>query len=101
MFSKIVLALALVAGANAKLYTEKKESQLYMWNAFKADFNKVYESADEEAMRFETFVRNLAIIDERNEKDSATHGITKFADLTTAEFKEHYTNYEPSKKNLR
>jgi len=101
MFSKIVLALALVAGANAKLYTEHKESQLYMWNAFKADFNKVYESADEEAMRFETFVRNLAIIDQRNEADSATHGITKFADLTTAEFKEHYTNYEPSKKNLR
>eukprot|EP00618_Florenciella_parvula_P036491 CAMPEP_0119483076 /NCGR_PEP_ID=MMETSP1344-20130328/10639_1 /TAXON_ID=236787 /ORGANISM="Florenciella parvula, Strain CCMP2471" /LENGTH=333 /DNA_ID=CAMNT_0007517539 /DNA_START=64 /DNA_END=1065 /DNA_ORIENTATION=+ len=103
MFSKIVLALALVAGANAKLYTEHKESQRYMWNSFKADFNKVYENAEEEAARFETFVRNLAIIDQRNaaETGTATHGITKFADLSAAEFKEHYTNYEPSKKNLR
>jgi C1A family cysteine protease len=102
MFSKIVLALALI-GANAKLYSESETSQKYMFETFKNDYAKVYESADEEALRFEIFVRNLAIIDERNaaEKGTATHGITKFADLSAAEFKEHYTNYEPSKKNLR
>jgi len=99
MLSKIVLALALV-GANAKFYSENKETQLYMWNQFKADYNKAY-SADEEEARFEIFVRNLAIIDERNAKDTATHGITRFADLSPAEFKAHFTNYEPSKKNLR
>ena len=39
MFSKIVLALALV-GANAKLYTENAESQRYMWNQFKVTFRE-------------------------------------------------------------
>jgi len=102
MFSKIVLALMLV-GTQAKLYTENAETQRYMWNAFKADYNKSYETEEEDKSRFETFVRNLALIDARNaaETGSATHGITKFADMSTAEFKEHYLNYTPEKKNLR
>ena len=37
------------------------------------------------------------MIDARNaeEKGSAQHGITKFADLTQDEFKAHYLNYVP------
>ena len=59
-----------------------------MWESFKAEHNKIYADMNEEMSRFNTFVQNLKLIDERNaeETGTATHGITKFADLTVRLF---------------
>jgi C1A family cysteine protease len=66
---------------------------------FKTEHAKRYATADEEAFRFTVFVQNLKIIDARNaeEEGSATHGITKFTDLTVDEFKRSHLNYVPHK----
>jgi C1A family cysteine protease len=102
MFSKIVLALALFAApASANVYTSNDASQKYLWEEFKAEYGKTYASAEEEELRFNIFIDNLHIIDRRNEKDTAQHGITKFSDLTPNEFKTHYTNYVPNPDRTR
>jgi len=79
MFSKVVLALAMLAGsASALLYTSHPESQKYMWEQFKQEYSKNYATMEEETQRFGFFVDNLKLADERNSADSATYGITKF-----------------------
>mmetsp|Transcript_36638 Transcript_36638/g.72578 ORF Transcript_36638/g.72578 Transcript_36638/m.72578 type:complete len:331 (+) Transcript_36638:64-1056(+) len=100
MFSKIVLALALAAGASTRLFTEDEKSQKYMWVNFKAEHGKTYATMEEEMERFTTFVGNLKVIDARNLLDTASHGITKFADMSTEEFKAKYTNYVPDAGRL-
>jgi len=95
MFSKVVLALAMVAGASASLYSPSAEAQRYMWDSFKAEYGKTYADDKEEAERFDVFVKNLKVIDERAAADTASHGITKFADLSPEEFKTGYLNYKP------
>jgi C1A family cysteine protease len=102
MFSKIVLALALFAApASATFYTSNEQSQKYLWAEFKAEYGKTYSSAEEEELRFNVFVDNLHLIDRRNAEDTASHGITKFSDLTPNEFKSRYTNYVPKDREGR
>jgi C1A family cysteine protease len=94
MSSKIILAAALVGGASARLFTDSRESQKYMWESFKTEYGKTYDTMEEEAHRFGVFVNNLKVIDARQAKEtSATHGLTKFADQTVAEFKASHLNY--------
>ena len=63
--------------------------------AFKANFNKVYQSGVHEAERFAVFVDNFNFI--RNHKgDGYTVGVNEFADLTHEEFKAKYLGYKPS-----
>eukprot|EP01083_Nonionella_stella_P146447 460609_1 len=95
MFSKVILALAL-GSASATLYSQSEDSQKYLWESFKTEFGKTYENAGEEALRFDIFVQNLKMIDERNAKDTASHGITKFMDMSPAEFKQTHLNYVPN-----
>ena len=62
------------------------------WENYKIEFNKTY-AAHEEPRRFKVFTHNLALIEERNAaegKDGATHGWTKFIDLTPEEFSARY-----------
>eukprot|EP01038_Epipyxis_sp_PR26KG_P005639 gene5639-7785_t len=71
-----------------------------LFKEFKTKFNKEYASAIEEQQKYENFKTFLALIDERNDKEllnkgSAVHGITKFADLSHTEFKNHYLGYKP------
>jgi C1A family cysteine protease len=102
MFSKIVLALALFAApASAKFYSESPSTQKYLWESFKSEFNKEYASEDEEAYRFNVFVENLRLIDSRNEVDTASHGITKFMDMSPSEFRETHLNYIPDPNRER
>lgn len=101
MMKLAALALALASSATAQLlHSNNPETQMYLWNAFKAEHGKAYHSEEEEAKRFEIFLINLAIIDKRNEAEngSAVHGITKFADISVAEFKETHLNYVPFEK---
>jgi len=101
--SKVIFTIALVAGsAYAKHYTSSESSQLFMWKAFKAEYQILYEDDAEDELRFGVFVQNLKLIDARNaaETGTAVHGITKFCDLTVEEFKEGYLNYAPPEKNV-
>jgi len=100
MFSKIIISLALAASASATVYTEDRVAQRYLWEQFKTEHGKSYATMDEELERFHIFVENLKIIDARNAEDTASHGITKFADLSPAEFKKSYLNYVPDAARL-
>jgi len=93
IYNTLAFALGLIS-ANALLYTQDTVTQDYMWNSFKQEYNKKY-SAEEEAHRFQIFLENMKIADKRNEAElshggSATHGITRFSDLTQEEFQTHY-----------
>jgi len=101
--NKIILALALFGSASAAVFSENDAVQTFMWNSFKADFNKNY-AAGEESARFAIFLENLKLIDERNEAEAraggtAVHGINKFADMSAEEFKKGYLNYRPRETN--
>jgi C1A family cysteine protease len=101
MFSKVILALALV-GANAGFHTNDKSAQKFMWAQWKEEYGKGYDKT-EEAVRFEIFVENLKIVDERNAAEVAVggekvHGMTKFSDLSQEEFADRYLNADASQK---
>jgi len=85
---KAVLAIALLCVLAAAATTSR--SDLLQWQQFKITYSKSYANAAEERERFAIFKTNLHKIKEMNHKEprgGATFGVTKFADLTTAEFK--------------
>jgi len=68
---------------SAKSETEKKQ----LFSKFKGDFGKSYANANDEDKRYQTFVNKLAAIDQLNQAEGAMiYGITKYSDLTDAEF---------------
>jgi C1A family cysteine protease len=96
----LILALALLSGASASLFTNNTESMLQSFDSFKRDFAKSYASRAEDASRFEIFVENMKIADARNTAEqraggSARHGITRFSDLSQDEFAARYLNSVP------
>lgn len=102
-FAAVVLALAFGI-AQADLFTVDQQRLTYMWDSFKEQYSKSYETAEEEASRYEIFVSNLALADERNVREqraggSAVHGITKFMDLSPKEFTQRYLGSMESMKN--
>jgi len=59
-----------------------------LFTAWKAQYNKQYDSTDEEAIRFTNFKLSIERVQARNAKNSnAVFGLTKFADLSVEEFK--------------
>jgi len=103
MIYPIVAALAFAASASAKLYTEDNSQQKYMWESFKRDHSRSYATMEEENQRFGHFLENLKVADLRNLKEkkaggSASHGITKFSDLSQAEFESRFLLADKSKK---
>mmetsp|Transcript_7399 Transcript_7399/g.10994 ORF Transcript_7399/g.10994 Transcript_7399/m.10994 type:complete len:333 (+) Transcript_7399:106-1104(+) len=94
MLKNTLFVSGLVASA-ALLYSDDTQTQEFMWNSFVKEYRKTYSSTEEEASRFNIFLSNLKVIDERNENErnangSATHGITIFSDLTQEEFSNGY-----------
>jgi len=61
-----------------------------LFEAYKAQYNKVYASPDEEALRFENFKLSMDRIQSRN---SAVFGLTKYSDMSTEEFKSTLLGY--------
>jgi C1A family cysteine protease len=102
MLSKAILISSFIASAaSTTLYTEDSVMQHNMWNHFKSNFGKTYSTADEESLRFNQFVANLKVADERNlaEKKaggSAVHGVTQFTDLSQEEFTKRYLTSDPT-----
>ena len=74
------------------------------WNAFKnfkSDFNKTYNSLEEEYERFEIFKDNLFYVIEENSKElSYSLKINKFADMTNEEFKNKMTGFITKRQEL-
>jgi len=92
----VVLAAVLLA-VNAKLFSDNVTAQKFMFNQFKREYFKSYDAA-EEPKRFQIFVENLKLIDQRNadETGSAVHGITKFCDLSQDEFRGQFLTAKSS-----
>jgi len=104
MIYQIVLALALAASASANVYTDDATQQKYMWESFKREYFRNYESMEEENRRFNIFLENIKIVDLRNLAEkraggSAIHGITKFSDLSQAEFESRFLTADVSMKS--
>lgn len=55
---------------------------------FKEDFNRKYETSEEEAMRYGVFKNNLYVVEQLNkfEQGTGVYGITDFIDLTQQEY---------------
>lgn len=104
MIYQVAVAVVLAATVAANTYTSDPQTQKFLWESFKKSYRRKYETMDEENFRFETFVNNLKSIDERNAKEikkggTAVHGITKFSDLSQAEFQSRYLLSDVSKKS--
>jgi len=104
MFAQLVVVLAILAVASARLFSEKTTHQKYLWEQFKVEHRKSYSSSDEEVKRFNFFLDNLKVADLRNEAEaknggSAVHGITKFSDLSQSEFESSYLKADISMKS--
>jgi len=103
MIYAAIVAVSLLAGASATLYTEDAVQQKYMWESFKKEHGKSYETMDVESRRFSIFLENVKMADARNALETrrggnAVHGITKLADLSQAEFESHFLTSDRSMK---
>jgi cathepsin F len=89
---KSLLALAALALGGASASTELNlQPNVALFQKFKADFNREYASAKEEAERFEIFVANMERAAEYQALDQgASYGVTLHADLTEEEFREKW-----------
>jgi len=101
----IYQTLTLVAVLSAvSAYTPPDDvQQKYMWESFKREHQKSYSTMEEELSRFSHFVSNLRMHDQRNINErlaggSATHGITKFSDMSQEEFALTFLTADPSLK---
>jgi cathepsin F len=89
------LLLLIASIVSAKLYTEYEPAQKFMWEEFKREHHRDYATMEEEVTRFGHFLENLQLADKRNEEErvsngTATHGITRFSDLSQEEFEKQY-----------
>ncbi|KAI0516036.1 hypothetical protein KFK09_008708 [Dendrobium nobile] len=71
------------------------------FSRFLRTFGKSYSNSEEHAHRFKVFKANLRRAMRHQKLDpSAVHGITKFSDLTPAEFSRKYLGVRPSRRLL-
>jgi len=95
----IILLLLVVACVYASRGIPKfRPDAARHWKEFCGKYQKNYD-AEEQLHRYKIFKHNLKIIDHLNVRDeSASYGITKFADLSSKEFSHRYLlpNYKPA-----
>ena len=72
------LALTLVAGYFVVGGTHSQSDELF--ENFITEYRRSYFSKGEYNLRRANFMNTLNLIEERNAQDTATHGITQFAD---------------------
>lgn len=79
------VAVALVFFVSLALATTQEKD---LFKNFMNKYNKRYENSEELERRYSTFVENLKLIKELNDrKTHATFGVTQFADMSPEEFK--------------
>ncbi len=104
MIYPVIVALSLAAVGSATLHSEDHVQQKSMFESFKMNFGKRYETMEEESRRFYLFVENLKVADARNAAEkkaggSAVHGITKFTDMSQVEFETNYLLSDPTMRS--
>jgi len=104
MIYQIAVALTIVAASSATLYVQDHAQQKSLWESFKTEHSRSYETMDEETQRFAFFLENLKMADLRNAAElknngNAVHGVTKFSDLSQAEFESRFLTSDISKKD--
>jgi len=106
--AQLIVTLSVVAFsmASATLYTAEPTHQKHMWETYKTEYHKEYNTVEEEEKRFKVFLDNLKIADERTEAEKKTggtafHGINKFSDMSKEEFKKTYLNLKVSEKKVK
>jgi C1A family cysteine protease len=91
----MLLLLSLLVLVNSQI-TSEKATNVFLFENFIQTYGKTYSSDVEYWQRYEIFVKNLKLADERNQMEgSQVHGVTKFMDLTPVEFKK-YLGFIPS-----
>ena len=90
-----VIAALAASNVQAAFYTEDKSVLRSTWADYKLKWEKTYATVEEETLRFNIFVDNLQIVDERNARElelggNAVHGLTRFSDLSQNEFRNTY-----------
>jgi hypothetical protein len=99
MIYQTVIATGLLATLGAAVTTDynglTSDRLKTLFDNFKKRHNRFYSTMDEESHRYNVFVSNLKLIDERNARETAAggnavHGVTRFADLTQQEFADRF-----------
>ncbi|XP_060802597.1 uncharacterized protein LOC106143626 [Amyelois transitella] len=93
----LLLCAGAAFGASFKININGTEKPIYdlneadkLFEKFIVDYAREYDSVEEKMMRFEIFKNKLSMINEKNWKYSAIHGINMFTDLTEEEFAKTY-----------
>jgi C1A family cysteine protease len=104
MIYTLGVALVLAASVSASVSRTDPTQLKAMWESFKREFGRSYSTMDEETNRFQIFVQNLKAAEQRQKDElasggNAVHGITKFFDLSQAEFESRYLTADPKLKS--
>eukprot|EP00457_Paulinella_chromatophora_P010945 gb/GEZN01011064.1/.p1 GENE.gb/GEZN01011064.1/~~gb/GEZN01011064.1/.p1 ORF type:complete len:363 (-),score=41.44 gb/GEZN01011064.1/:83-1171(-) len=92
----MLVAWSLLGIAAASKVASSNEADFQLFQKFVKEHERHYSSLEEYNRKFSAFQAFLRLIDKRNAENVAAggedevHGITKFADLTQAEFEETY-----------
>jgi len=93
----LLFGLAIASNGPQQISLEDTRS---LFNDFINNFGKEYSSPQEYAKRYSIFTQNLVKINQLNNRKSSTiYGISKFTDLTPAEFKGQYLTYKKSEES--
>lgn len=93
--NKLIIVALLAACVFARFTTMQETDMAAAFKKFKQTYNKKY-SDEHDTARFAIFKDNLRRIEQFNKNDSASHGITQFADLSHEEFSQMYLGYKPA-----
>jgi len=106
MIYQAVIAALFIASASAGLFPEDPHQQKALWESFKREHGKNYETMEEETRRFGHFLENLKMADLRNAAElknggNAVHGVTHLLDLSQAEFESRFLTADISQKSTQ
>lgn len=83
-----------------QVVSESSDEHKDHFSAFKTKFAKSYDTQEEHDYRLSVFKANMRRAKRHQAADpSAVHGVTKFSDLTPAEFRNTYLGLKKNKKN--
>lgn len=111
LFGPILLALSAEAGIGkdvvemVKNQSSLNEKRLMSeWVTWKNTFKKVYDSFEEEIVRMENWLKNMAHIEQHNFEYAIGQktfklGMNHYGDMTSKEFGEIYNGFKPNKKS--
>jgi len=95
-----IVAACLVAAACALSVTKDNVGHVFQFNAWAEEYGKTYRSTEEFDHAFANFVTSLKRVTRRQAECAETNcrtkwGLTKFSDLSSAEFKKYYLTATP------